>query len=96
MSTSPNLPGPRLVASALADAAALGPMPARPMTPDERRGFNWALGCLMLWGAQLERSGRMTGGAAEATIPLTEAMSHGGRMVRGCAEALHLTMGRPA
>lgn len=42
----------------------VGPPPNRPMSEAERRGFNWALGAMMLWGAQLERNGQLTGGTS--------------------------------
>lgn len=69
-----------------------GPPFDRPMTEDERRGFNWACEALQVWGHQIVKNGFRTGGAT-APVPLHEAMAHGGRMVTACAEALQLTLG---
>lgn len=85
-----------LPAPSLTELAELGPMPGRQMTDDERRGFNWALGAMILWGTKIEREGIPLGGAEGDMVPLTQFMRHSGRMVRSCAEALHLTHGRRA
>lgn len=68
-------------------------LPNHPMTSDELRGFNMALACLMRWGSQIERNGISLGGA-EDLIPRSQMMRHSGKMVRSCAEALALTMGK--
>jgi len=41
----------------LADDTDMGPPLHRPMTEDERRGFNWACQALRLWGNQISRGG---------------------------------------
>jgi hypothetical protein len=64
----------------------------RPMNSDEQRGFNMACACLMRWGRQIEHNGVSLGGDT-ATVPRRDLMRHAGRMVRGCAEALALTLG---
>jgi hypothetical protein len=64
------------------------------MTPDELRGFNLALACLMRWGSQIERNGISLGGDDKDLVPRNHMMRHGGKMVRHCAEALALTEGK--
>lgn len=86
----------RVTDGLLADLNALGPMPSRPMTDDERRGFNWALGAMMLWGKRIEREGLPLGGVEGEVVPITQFMAHSGRMVTACAEALHIEHGRRA
>lgn len=68
-------------------------LPDRPMTEDELRGFRVACACLMRWGATIERQGVSLGGP-QTMVPMSKVMAHGGRMVRGCAEAPDLFIGR--
>jgi len=63
------------------------------MNADQLLGFNMALACLMRWGSQIERNGVSLGGPQDM-IPRSQMMRHGGKMVRSCAEALALTMGK--
>jgi hypothetical protein len=63
------------------------------MNADQLIGFNMALACLMRWGSQIERNGISLGGPQDP-IPRSQMMRHSGKMVRSCAEALALTIGR--
>jgi hypothetical protein len=65
----------------------------RPMTDEEKRGFRMACACLVSWGRQIERNGFRLGGPDDP-IPQSRVMQHSGRMLRHCAEALDLTLGR--
>ena len=47
----------------------------------------------MRWGALIEQQGISLGGP-QTMVPQSRVMAHGGRMVRACAEALELTIGR--
>lgn len=64
----------------------------RAMTEDEARGFRMACECLITWGLRIEAQGVSLGGP-QTMVPMTQVMAHGGKMVRGCAEALRLTIG---
>jgi hypothetical protein len=69
-------------------------LPDQPMNADELRGFNIACACMVRWGRQIERNGISLGGDTD-TVPRRDMMRHGGKMVRGCAEAMALTLGNP-
>ena len=58
------------------------------LTKDQIRGFELACENLMLWGRQIEISGKNLGGDASKMVPQTEMMAHGGRMVSATAQAL--------
>lgn len=59
----------------------------RPMTPDEKRGFQYACQSLQLWAAQIERNARGLSNSGEM-VPLDQMMSNGAKLTRGLAEAL--------
>jgi len=68
-------------------------LPIDDMTPDERRGFRMALGCLATWGHQIERESVRLGGTPHPVDPV-HLMQVKGQFLRHCAEALDLTLGR--
>jgi hypothetical protein len=65
----------------------------RPMTAEERRGFQMACACFVTWGRQIELNGFRLGGET-TPVPGHKVMQHAGRMVRFCAEALDRTIGQ--
>lgn len=65
------------------------------LNADQLQGFNMACACLMKWGAMIEQQGISLGGPVDP-VPRSMLMAHGGRMVRNCAEAMALTIGRGA
>ncbi len=92
MSSRTDLP-PAMTGEIFPEPAGFGPPLARPMTEDERRGFNWALEALQLWG------GLMLAKAPEvphdsAPVPLSETVRHGWRNTVNAAKALQMTLGR--
>ena len=68
-------------------------MLGRKLSAEELAGFNLACACLARWGRQIETEGISLGGPADL-VPRNQMMAHGGRQVRGCAEALALTIGK--
>lgn len=67
----------------------------RPLTEDERRGYELACETLETWGAMIHRAGRELAGSAgdTETVPLSELMAQKGRLVSDLARAARLQAG---
>lgn len=65
--------------------------PDRELNPDERRGFNMALGCLIGWSGQIAAQGAMLG--TPDPIHNIRLMQDRAAFTASLCEALHLTIG---
>ncbi len=73
-------------------AAELPRLPPRPLTTDELRGFNIALGCIITWCSQIAHEGVKLGGSDP--VHNINLMQDRGLFAANLAEALHLTIGQ--
>ena len=92
--TIPKRP-PAISGDVMHEATGFGPPLDRPMTEEERRGFNWALDALQLWGGLMLAKTPVVPQDC-GPVPLAEAMRHGWQSTINSAKALQLTMGRAA
>lgn len=66
----------------------------QPLSADELRGFRMACTALIRWGRMIENESVSLGGQVGLMVPRNQMITHGGRMVRHCADALAVTIGR--
>lgn len=65
--------------------------PDRELNPDEARGFNMALGCLISWSGQIAAQGAMLG--VPDPVHNIRLMQDRAQFTAGLCQALHLTIG---